>query len=158
MNKLLNQTFLLFFLLLLSIVLKSENYQHRSDVLWVTTPNHSDWLYKTNEKAKVSVSVYHYGILQDTLTIQYSVAPELMEKTHSGVVTIKNGSATIDVGTLKYPGFLDLILKVKINGKEYKHHAKLGFDPDKLTAYTKYPSDFDSFGKLLKKRQCSVLW
>ncbi len=158
MNKLLYQTFLSFFLLLLSIVLKSENYPHRSDVLWVTTPNHSDWLYKTNEKAKVYVSVYHYGILQDTLTIQYSVAPELMEKTHSGVVTIKNGSATIDVGTLKYPGFLDLILKVKINGKEYKHHAKLGFDPDKLTAYTKCPSDFDSFWKAAKEKakQCPM--
>ena len=49
------------------------------------------------------------------------------------------------MGTLKYPGFMDLNLKITLNGKEYKHHIKIGFDPEKLTAYTKMPSDFDSF-------------
>ena len=24
-----------------------ENYPYRSDFLWVTTPDHADWLYKT---------------------------------------------------------------------------------------------------------------
>ena len=30
----------------------AENYPYRSDVLWVTVPDHADWLYKTGEKAK----------------------------------------------------------------------------------------------------------
>ena len=39
---------------LLSLTLLSavaENYPYKSDVLWVTVPNHADWLYKTGEKA-----------------------------------------------------------------------------------------------------------
>ena len=27
----------------------AENYPYRSDVLWVTVPNHADWIYKTGE-------------------------------------------------------------------------------------------------------------
>ena len=69
--------------------ISAENYPHRSDVLWVTTPDHSNWLYKTNEKAKISVAVYHYGILQDTLTVNYSIAPDMMEADKSGSVKIK---------------------------------------------------------------------
>ena len=29
-----------------------ENYPHRSDYLWLTVPDHADWLYKVGEKAK----------------------------------------------------------------------------------------------------------
>ncbi len=145
MKRLMSRVFLSIFFLAFCFILRAENYPHRSDVLWVTTPDHSNWLYKTNEKAKISVSVYHYGILQDTLTVNYSIAPDMMESEKTGVIKIKNGIASINVGTLGYPGFLDLNLKVNLNGKEYKHHIKVGFDPEKLTAYTKLPSDFDSF-------------
>ncbi len=131
--------------------ISAENYPHRSDVLWVTTPDHSNWLYKTNEKAKISVAVYHYGILQDTLTVNYSIAPDMLESEKSGSVKIQNGIASINMGTLKYPGFMDLNLKITLNGKEYKHHIKVGFDPEKLTAYTNMPSDFDSFWENAKE-------
>ncbi len=53
---------------LLSLTLLSavaENYPYRSDVLWVTVPNHSDWFYKTGEKATVEVQLYKYGIPKD---------------------------------------------------------------------------------------------
>ena len=36
----------------------AENYPYRSDVLWVTVPDHADWLYKTGEKAKIEVQFY----------------------------------------------------------------------------------------------------
>lgn len=39
----------------------AENYPYRSDVLWVTVPDHADWLYKTGEKAKIEVQFYKYG-------------------------------------------------------------------------------------------------
>ena len=45
--------------------LKAENYPYRSDVLWVTVPDHADWLYQTGEKAKVEVQFYKYGIPRD---------------------------------------------------------------------------------------------
>ena len=30
-------------LLLLTVAAAAENYPYRSDVLWVTVPNHADW-------------------------------------------------------------------------------------------------------------------
>ena len=51
---------------LLSLSLLSavaENYPYKSDVLWVTVPNHADWLYKTGEKVTVEVQFYKYGII-----------------------------------------------------------------------------------------------
>ena len=30
---------------------KAENYPYRSDYLWLTVPDHADWLYKTGEQA-----------------------------------------------------------------------------------------------------------
>ncbi len=159
MNTLISKGFLPLIIFAYSFVLKAENYPHRSDILWVTTPDHSDWLYKTNEKAKVSVSVFHYGVLQDTLTLSYSIAPDMMDAVHTGTAIIKNGVASINIGTLSYPGFLDLNLKLNINGEEYKHHIKVGFSPEKLSPYTQMPSDFESFWDKTKEQaaQCPLV-
>ena len=40
----------------------AENYPSRSDMLWVTNPDHADWLYETGDSAKISVELYRYGI------------------------------------------------------------------------------------------------
>ena len=56
---------LLLILFLSPACLSAENYPYRSDFLWVTTPDHADWLYKTGEKATVSVQLYKYGVAAD---------------------------------------------------------------------------------------------
>lgn len=57
---------LIAFLLVMAICnVCAENYPYRSDFLWVTAPNHADWLYKTGEKAQVEVQLYRYGVAQD---------------------------------------------------------------------------------------------
>ena len=35
-----------------------ENIPYRSDYLWLTVPDHADWLYRSGEQAKVEVSFY----------------------------------------------------------------------------------------------------
>ena len=39
--------YLFFLLLLLGLSAQAENYPYRSDYLWLTVPDHADWLYKT---------------------------------------------------------------------------------------------------------------
>jgi hypothetical protein len=90
----------------------AENYPYRSDYLWLTVPDHADWLYKVGEKAKVEVSFYLYGMPQD-VEVSYEIGPDMMPATSSGKVRLKNGRATIDMGTMKKPGFLDLRLTVE---------------------------------------------
>ena len=124
----------------------SENYPYRSDYLWLTVPNHADWLYKTGEKANVEVTFCLYGIPQN-VEVSYEIGPDMMSATSHGKVMLKNGRAVIDMGTMKQPGFLDLKLTAVLDGNKYQHHVKVGFSPEQLKPYTKNPSDFDAFWK-----------
>ena len=122
----------------------AENYPYRSDYLWLTVPDHADWLYKTGEKAKVEVTLCKYGIPQNA-EVTYEIGQDMQPATTQGKVTLKNGRAVIDMGTMKKPGFLDLRLKAKIDDKTYEHHVKVGFSPEQLKPYTKNPADFAAF-------------
>ena len=124
----------------------AENYPYRSDYLWLTVPDHADWLYKTGEKAKVEVSLCKYGIPQN-VEVNYEIGPDMMPATSTGKVMLNRGRAVIDMGTMKKPGFLDLRLTATVGDKTYKHHVKVGFSPEQLKPYTKNPTDFDAFWK-----------
>lgn len=130
---------------LLVLTAAAENYPYRSDVLWVTVPDHADWLYKTGEKANVEVQFYKYGIPQDGLTVSYELGGDMMPPDAKGTVTLKNGKAVIPVGTMKAPGFRDCRLTAELDGKTYSHHVKVGFSPERLQPYTQLPSDFKEF-------------
>ena len=142
---------LLVFYFLIIYATDAQNYPHQSNVLWVTTPSSTNWLYKLNEEAKITVSLYEYGILQDNAKISYSIGPELMPSDKTGTATLKNGKAVISLGTMSKPGFKDCQLKVELNGEEYQHHIKVGFEPEKLTPYTQFPEDFVSFWQKAKE-------
>lgn len=134
-------------MLLCSIMTSNaENYPYRSDFLWLTQPDHADWLYKTGEKAKVEVGFYIYGVPQD-IEVDYEIAPDMMPATAKGKMMLKNGKAIIDMGTMKKAGFLDLRLTAKKGDRTFQHHVKVGFSPEQLKPYTKNPADFDSFWK-----------
>ena len=127
-----------------SLFTYAENYPYRSDYLWLTVPDHADWLYKTGERAKVEVTLCKYGIPQN-VEVSYEIGQDMLPATDKGKVMLKNGRATIDMGTMKKPGFLDLRMKAAIDGKTYEHHVKVGFSPEQLKPYTKNPADFDAF-------------
>lgn len=123
----------------------AENYPYRSDVLWVTVPDHADWLYKTGEKAKIEVQFYKYGVPQDGVEVLYELGGDMMPSDTKGTVKLKNGKVVISMGTMKEPGFRDCRLTAKVGGKTYSHHIKVGFSPEKLQPYTQLPSDFNEF-------------
>lgn len=133
------------YLWLLAAMMYAGNYPYQSNVLWVTTPDHADWLYKTGEKAEITVALYEYGILQDGVEISYSIAPDMMPAEITGKVLLKNGKAIIPIGTMKKPGFSDCRLSVKLKGRTYRHHIKVGFSPEKLQPYVKMPADFVAY-------------
>ena len=131
-------------LALLPLIIQAENYPYRSDYLWVTVPDHADWLYQTGEKATIEVQFYKYGIPTDGV-VEYSIGNDMLPAEKNGKVTLKKGRASINIGTRKTPGFLDLKLKTTIKGATYNHHVKVGFSVDKIQPYTQEPKDFLSF-------------
>lgn len=148
MNKL-KTIFLLFaFILAMNMSgvqnIKAENYPYKSDYLWLTVPDHADWLYQTGENAKVEVSFCKYGIPRDG-ELKYSIGNDMLQPDKHGSVKLKNGRAVINMGTKKTPGFRDMKLSVSLDGKTYEHHIKVGFSVDKIKPYTQEPQDFRSF-------------
>ena len=148
MNKLKTIFLLLAFILAMNMSgvqnIKAENYPYKSDYLWLTVPDHADWLYQTGENAKVEVSFCKYGIPRDG-ELNYSIGNDMLQPDKHGSVKLKNGRAVINMGTKKTPGFRDMKLSVSLDGKTYEHHIKVGFSVDKIKPYTQEPQDFRSF-------------
>ena len=131
--------------LLLPLTLSAENYPYRSDVLWVTVPDHANWLYKTGETPTVDVQLYKYGVPVAGAKVSYEIGGDMMPADSRGEVTLRDGRASVEMGTMKSPGFRDLRLSAEVDGTVYKHHIKVGFSPEKIEPYTTMPSDFDAF-------------
>ncbi len=135
---------LLFLCCTLSTTWAVENYPYRSDYLWVTVPDHADWLYKTGERASIDVQFYLYGIPRDGV-VEWEVGTDLLDADQKGTVNLKNGRAKIAIGTAKKPCFRDVRLKMKLDGKTYEHHVKVGFSADQIKPFTQEPKDFWTF-------------
>lgn len=128
----------------ISLNMRAENYPYRSDYLWVTVPDHADWLYKTGEKATVEIQFYKYGVPRDCL-VSYELADDMLAADKNGAVALRKGRAQLDIGTRATPGFRDLRLKATVDGKTYTHHVKVGFSVDKIRPFTQEPADFKEF-------------
>ncbi|AWW31177.1 acetylxylan esterase [Echinicola strongylocentroti] len=129
----------------------AQNYPSRSNVLWVTEPDHSNWLYELGEEAKVTVSLYEFGMPVANAKVHYTVGPEMLDPDTAGFIDIKNGKGTVSLGTSNEPGFRDCWLTVTLHGQTYKHHVKVGFEPEKLQPYTNFPDDFEAFWSQAKR-------
>ena len=81
-------------LLLTTLLAVAENNPYRSDVFWVTVPDHADWLYKTGEQANVEVQFYKYGIPGDSIAINFEIGGEMMPADTKGTVIMRKGKAT----------------------------------------------------------------
>lgn len=128
----------------LTLLSSAENYPYRSDYLWVTLPDHADWLYQSGEKASVEVMFLKYGIPHDGM-LSFTIGDDMLADDRKGTAQLKNGRATINMGTRLTPGFRDLRLRISIDGVEYRHHVKVGFSVDKIQPWTQEPNDFMDF-------------
>ncbi len=138
----------------------AANYPDRADYLWWTQPDHADWIYRCGEKATVDIAFSQYGIVPENAVVEYTVGDDILADDFTGKVTLRNGHASVNIGTRKTPGFRDLRLKITVpdltpgalssdapTGKTvtYSHHIKVAFSPEKIQPWTREPEDFKSF-------------
>ncbi len=129
---------------LIALCANAGNYPDRVDYLWVTVPDHADWLYRTGENATVEIQFYKYGIPRDC-TVEYKLADDMLEPDKSGSLVLKGGRGKLNMGSRKTPGFRDLQLSTEVDGVKYEHHIKLGFSVDKIEPFTREPKDFSEY-------------
>lgn len=134
----------------------AENYPYRSDILWVTVPDHGNWIYSTGEDAIVELQCFRYGMPLDNVTVGYEFGSELLPAEQRGSIVLENGKASINVGTMFKPGFRDCRFSLEVEGNVYSHHIKLAFSPDMIEPYTKMPEDFSRFWSDAKKELSKV--
>lgn len=108
-------------------------------------PDRNNWVYKPKDKVKFNVTVTKSNVPVKDVSVRYEVGPEMMPPVTKGNLTLKNGSATIDGGTLKEAGFLRCRVIVTYEGKEYVGLATAAFDPESIRPTTTEPEDFLRF-------------
>ncbi|HOF21158.1 MAG TPA: acetylxylan esterase [Bacteroidales bacterium] len=110
----------------------------------IVAPDHQDWTYKVNEKAKFTVLVFKYGNLLENVTVDYEAGPDMLPDIKKEGVVLKNGKLELS-GTMKQPGFYRVRVWAVADGKRYEGLATAAFEPEKIQPTVKDPSGFDSF-------------
>ena len=122
----------------------------------VVAPDHSDWLYKTGESVKFTISVLQNGNPVKNAVIRYTIGPEKMDPTKKDSLALANGTLTVDGGTMKTPGFLRCTVTAKLDGKDYTKLATAGFDPLSIQPTVDNPGDFTQFWNKAKSELATI--
>ncbi len=108
-------------------------------------PDHANALYSTGEKVKMKVIALDCGLMLERITVNYEVSKDLMPAHLSETISLKGNEATLNVGTLKEPGFLRVKANVIHDGKSYTALSTVGFDTHLLKPSVSMPDDFEAF-------------
>lgn len=110
----------------------------------IVAPDHQDWTYRVNEKAKFTVQVFKYGNLLENVTVDYEAGPDMLPDIKKEGVVLRNGRLEL-TGTMKQPGFYRVRVWAVADGKRYEGLATAAFEPEKIQPTVKDPSGFDNF-------------
>lgn len=142
-NKKCIQSLLIFSAVIFHHLIIAQPIEQRIKV--VVAPDHTDWMYKANEKVKFTISVLQDGNPLKGAKIKYEVGPEKMEAVKKDSAILSSGTISIEGGTLKAGGFLRCVAIATVNGKEYRGLATAGFDPLSIQPTVENPEDFKQF-------------
>lgn len=114
-------------------------------------PDSHDALYSCGDNATAKIMVLHQGVVMQDAKVKYNISKDLMDPHKEGEIKLKDGEATLKLGTMKEPGYLRVRGYVTVDGKKYSAMSTVGFSPDKLKPTVQFPKDFAEFwGKNLK--------
>lgn len=116
----------------------------------LVAPDHSDWLYKTGEPVKFTISILKNANLLKNAVIKYEVGPEKMDAVKKDSLQVNSGTLNVNVPGMKTSGFLRCMVTVYSEGKEYKRSATVAFDPLKIEPTIENPADFTAFWEMAK--------
>ena len=136
---------LLSVVLLLVVTFYADAQPREQRVKVIVAPNHADWMYKTGEPVKFSISVLEDGNPVKDAVILYEIGPEKMDATKKDSLKLSTGMLTVDGGTMKTPGFLRCTVRARVDGNEYTNMGTAGYDPLSIKPVAENPADFLQF-------------
>lgn len=111
----------------------------------ILVPDSSNAVYETGEKATVKVMALHQGVALEDAIIHYEISEDLMTAHKKDSIRLNVREATINLGTMKKPGYLRMRATCTLDGKTYSAMSTVGFSPEKLKPTVKMPDDFQQF-------------
>lgn len=133
------------FLLLAAFVCCFAGAQIRgNNVEVVVVPDHADWTYAVDDKAKLTVSVLRSGVALDGAVVDIEAGPVMFPDVKRSGLILKKGMMDY-TATMKAPGFYRLKVRTTVDGHRYEGLCTVGFSPEKIVPATKCPADFDAF-------------
>lgn len=115
------------------------------------TPDQADWKYEVDQTATVMVTVLKNGVPVENARLQYEVGAEMLPADTKAELVLAKGTGKIEVGTLKRPGFRQLVVRTTANGQVYSGMVKLAFSPEKILPTVQMPPDFNAFWDTAKQ-------
>lgn len=124
-----------------------ENFAQPAEQLVkvIVAPDHADWVYRTGEKTRFTVSVIQSGNLLQNVKVKYEVGPERMPAVKSDSLIARDGKFTIEGVSLSNPGFLRCVVTAEVDGKRYRGLSTVGYDPEIIKPAGAVPADFMQF-------------
>lgn len=135
--------YLLTFITFNAFILQAQRPEQLVKV--IVAPDHKNWIYKTGEEVKFTITVLRYGNPVSNSKIKYEIGAEKMDPSKSDSLNLPEGKLTINGGTLKSPGFLRCTVIATVDEKQYRNLATAGFEPEAIKPTEKNPSDFMQF-------------
>lgn len=111
----------------------------------IVAPDRDDWTYKIGQNVKFNVMVLRNGNPIKNAKIVYEIGPEKMIPTQKDSTVLKDGTISLNGGTMNNEGFLRCIVVAKVDGKEYRNLATAGIEPEKIKPAVEMPDDFTKF-------------
>lgn len=108
-------------------------------------PEGKSWTVPVGTDLTFVISAEESNIPMDGVNVSYEISQDLMEPYKCGTVTIADGRATVDAGTMEHPGFVRCKVRYQNDGKSYSAMGTVGFDPESLEPTTQMPGDFSEF-------------
>ena len=137
-----------------TLVARAQNFRNQSDLQWIAVPDENDWTYVLGNDARVSLQLLWHGMPLENTQISYSVGGDCLDADTQGrVKTDAKGNAEIRIKSPKKAGFRDCQMSCKVENLRFENHIKLGWSPEKLTAFTQMPKDFEAFWKQVLTEQ-----
>jgi len=115
-----------------------------NEIRVLVSPDHTDWMYRLNEKCTFTVRVLKAQNLLSDVKIDYELGPEMYPVETKKSVWLKNGELKLR-GTMKTSGFFRCKVTAHVGDRTYEGLATAAYAPEQLQPVTELPADFSDY-------------
>ena len=118
----------------------------------IVAPQHTDWTYTPGERADFKVQIIRNGLPVTNAKISYEIGLEQMPAEKTGILELKDGTATLEGIRYDKAGFIRCTVSTEVEGKTYRAWGTAGYAPDQIKPVVEMPGDFDEFWTKAKEQ------